>query len=143
MHCIRIRCREWPGCGSNHCLMLRIMACDCRPTSCNKALPSQKAPSSPGCFGEVTGAIAVKSSPWSIRVNIPPPPALPQPDQSQSPQKRQGPAKDAPLLGRRKDQARPLCGPCNSLRGEAQERCPTPFLPWRSEWPPAAKSAPW
>ena len=71
------------------------------------------------------------------------PPALPQPNQPPSPQNRQGPAKDAPLLGRRKDQARPLRGPCNSLRGEAQKRCPTPFLPWRSARPPAAKSVPW
>jgi len=65
------------------------------------------------------------------------------PAQSRSPKNRQGPANNAPLLGRRKDQAWPLRGPCNSLRGEAQERCPTPFLPWRSARPPAAKSVPW
>ena len=73
----------------------------------------------------------------------PTPRAFTQPDQCRSTKNRQGPAKDAPLLGRCKDQAGPLRGPCNSLRGEAQERCPTPFLPWRSARPPAAKSAPW
>ncbi len=46
-------------------------------------------------------------------------PVLPQPDQTRSPKNRQGPAKNAPLLGSRKDQAGPLRGPCNSLRGEA------------------------
>ena len=41
-------------------------------------------------------------------------------------QQGQGSAKDARRLGRCKDHARPLCVLCNSHRGEASKRCPTP-----------------